>query len=294
MSASAASSRGRPRVPGLLFALLACLLLVSVASCAPKPSPPPPAATSKGGTSGSPARRAVLGYGDEVSIAIWRSDDLKTTARVDETGNIHLPLVGDVHAGGRTVAELRADLAKAYARYLVDPQVTVGVSSLKSQTALVMGEVKSQGVVSVDHDMTLFEAIARAGGFTDNAGKYMVVLLRPQGDTPRAYILDMRLGTKVGEGVVGFNRYLEGGDILYVPKSTMASVEEFMAHMNSILNTVVNAERFVIFMPQLRDAVNELFKGPVTQSTTIINNQSSSQPVAGEVLSNRGGVVSGQ
>jgi|GEM_PF-362773 len=292
MSASAASLRGSSRVPGLP-ALFVCLLLLTVFSgCAPKPSPPPPASTSKTSANGSPARRAVLGYGDEISVAVWRNDDLKTTARVDETGNIHLPLLGDIQAGGRTVAELRAELAKAYGKYLVDPQVTVGVSALKSQTALVMGEVKSQGVVSVDHDMNLFEAVARAGGFTDNAGQSMVVLLRPEGDKPRAYILDMRLGTTVGQGVVGFNRYLEGGDILYVPKSTMASVEEFMGHMNSILNTVVNAERFVIFMPQLRDAVDDLIKGPVTQTTSVVNQ---SQPVAGEVLSNsQGGVISVQ
>lgn len=273
--------------------LAACgLALLACAACV-KPSPPPPATTSRSAPDGVAVRRAMLGYGDEVTVAVWRNDDLKTSARVDENGDISLPLVGEVKAGGRTVAELRTELARVYGKYVVDPQVTVSVSTLRSQTAIVLGEVKTQGVVSVDHDMNLFEAIARSGGFTDNAGKSMVVLLRPEGDRPRAYILDMRLGTSVGQGVVGFNRYLEGGDILYVPKSTWATVEEFMGHMTSALNAVINAERFVIFMPQLRDAVNDLFKGPVTTSTTIINNQS--QPVAGEVLSNsQGGVFTVQ
>jgi len=284
MPASVAIFRGRFRV----FLVLACLAWTfSLAACV-KSTPPPAASTSKVRAEGATPRRAVLGYGDEVSIVVWRNEDLKTTARVDEAGRINLPLVGEVTAGGRTTSELRADLATAYGKYIVDPQVTINVSALKSQTALVLGEVKSQGAVTVDHEMNLFEGIARSGGFTDNAGRSMVVLLRPEGDKPRAYILDMRLGTSVGEGVVGFNRYLEGGDILYVPKSTMASIEEFMGHMNSILNTVVNAERFVIFMPQLRDAVNDLTRGPVTQTTTIVNQ---SQPVAGEVLSNRQGGV---
>ena len=282
-----------PRGPRRVFALAACAaaLFALLAACA-KPSPPPLAATSKNAAAGMAARRATLGYGDEITVAVWRNDDLKTVARVDEQGDINLPLVGDVKAGGRTVAELRADVAHAYAKYVVDPQVTVTVATLRSQTAIVLGEVKSQGVVSVDHDMNLFEAIARSGGFNDNAGRSTVVLLRPEGDHPHAYILDMRLGTSVGKGVVGFNRYLEGGDILYVPKSTWATVEEFMGHMTSALNAVINAERFVIFMPQLRDAVNDLFKGPTT-TTTVINNQS--QPVAGEVLSNsQGGVFTVQ
>lgn len=284
MPASVAIFRGHSRV----FLVCACLVWTfSLAACV-KSLPPPAASTSKTRSEGAAPRRAVLGYGDEVSIAVWRNEDLKTTARVDEAGRVNLPLVGEVKAGGRTTSELRADLATAYAKYIVDPQVTINVSALKSQTALVLGEVKNQGAVTVDHEMNMFEGIARSGGFTDNAGRSMVVLLRPEGDTPRAYILDMRLGTSVGEGVVGFNRYLEGGDILYVPKSTMASIEEFMGHMNSILNTVVNAERFVIFMPQLRDAVTDLTRGPVTQTTTIVNQ---SQPVAGEVLSNRQGGV---
>ncbi len=277
--------------PGAALLAACALALLAVSACV-KPSPPPPAATSRNSPDGAAVRRATLGYGDEVTVAVWRNDDLKTSARVDENGEIALPLVGEVKAGGRTVAELRKELARVYGKYVVDPQVTVSVSTLRSQTAIVLGEVKTQGVVSVDHDMNLFEAIARSGGFTDNAGKSMVVLLRPEGDRPRAYILDMRLGTSVGQGVVGFNRYLEGGDILFVPKSTWATVEEFMGHMTSALNAVINAERFVIFMPQLRDAVNDLFKGPVT-TTTIINNQS--QPVAGEVLSNsQGGVFAVQ
>ena len=272
-------------------ALVCVSLALTLFGCA-KPSPPPLASTSKTHAGNAPARRVTLGYGDEVSIAVWLNDDLKTTARVDETGKISLPLVGEVPAGGRTVSELRGDLARAYAKYIVNPQVTVNVSTLRGQNAMILGEVKTPGVVAVDHDMNLFEAVARAGGFTENAGDSTVVLLRPEADTPHAYILDMRLGTKLGEGVVGFNRYLEGGDILYVPKSNWATIEEFMGRMTSVLNALVNAERFAIFMPQLRDAMNDLFQGPTTQNTTII---SQSQPLAGEVLSNsQGGVVSVQ
>lgn len=282
------------RLPALLLCLAAAW---SVVACA-RPTAPPPAVTAsktrpEARTTDQPTRRAGLGYGDELSVAVWRQDDLKTSARVDEAGRIQLPLVGEVAAGGRTVSELRVELTRAYAKYLVDPQVTVTVSTVRSQTALVLGEVKTQGVVPVDHDIPLFEAIARAGGFTDNAGKSTVVLFRAlESEAPKAYVLDMKLGTSLGANTAGFDRYLEAGDVIYVPKSGWANFEEFLGRLNAMVNAFINTERLVIFLPQLRDAINDLAKGPVSQTTTVIQQ---SQPVAGEYLSNsQGGVISVQ
>ena len=278
----------------LLVFLAAALCLCA---CAKPTAPPPAVATSKtrpeARTADMAARRAALGYGDELSVAVWRQEDLKTSVRVDEAGRIQLPLVGEVTAGGRTISELRADLTRAYAKYLVDPQVTVTAANIRSQTALVLGEVKAQGVVVVDHDIPLFEAVARTGGFTDNAGKSTVVLFRAlDSDAPKAYILDMKLGTSLGKGTAGFDRYLEGGDVLYVPKSAWANFDEFLGHFNAVVSAFINAERLVIFLPQLRDAINDLSKGPVETTATVIQQ---SQPVAGEYLSNsQGGVISVQ
>ncbi|MFP5259726.1 MAG: polysaccharide biosynthesis/export family protein [Acidobacteriota bacterium] len=279
-------------------ALLLCLAAaLSITACARPTAPPPAVASSKtrpeARSADLPARRAMLGYGDELSVAVWRQEDLKTTVRVDEAGRIQLPLVGEIPAGGHTVSELRTELTRAYAKYLVDPQVTVTASTIRSQTALVLGEVKSQGVVPVDHDIALFEAIARAGGFTESAGQSTVVLFRAlDSEAPKAYILDMKLGTSVGKGTAGFDRYLEGGDVLYVPKSAWANIDEFLNHMNAVVNAFINTERLIIFLPQLRDAINDLTRGPVSQTTTVIQQ---SQPVAGEYLGNQqGGVVSVQ
>ncbi|MHC1791160.1 polysaccharide biosynthesis/export family protein [Solidesulfovibrio sp.] len=277
--------------------MLSLVALLGLWACARPTAPPPATASSKvrpeARAAGQSVRRAVLGYGDELSVAVWRQEDLKTTVRVDEAGRIQLPLVGEVAAGGRTVSELRGELARAYARYLVDPQVTVTAATLRSQTALVLGEVKTQGVITVDHEIPLFEAVARVGGFTDSAGKNMVVLFRAiDSDAPKAYILDMRLGTSVGKGTAGFDRFLEPGDVIYVPKSVWANIDEFLGHMNSIMNAFINAERLVIFLPQLRDAIDDLSKGPISQVGTVIQQ---SQPVAGEYLSNsQGGVIAVQ
>ena len=282
-----------PRFLAPLVLLVAAWMLVA---CTRPTAPPPPVTSSKNPAAASPAapaRRAVLGYGDELAVAVWRHDDLKASVRVDEAGRIQLPLAGEVVAGGRSLSELRADLTRAYARYLIDPQVTVTAQNLRSQSALVLGEVKNQGVVAVDHDIPLFEAIARAGGFTEDAGRSTVVLFRAMDtDNPKAYILDMKLGTGLGKGMAGFDRFLEGGDVLYVPKSAWANFNEFLSHLNAVINAFINAERLVIFLPQLRDAINDLSQGPVNQVNTVIQQ---SQPVAGEYLSNsQGGVIAVQ
>ena len=76
--------------------------------------------------------------------------------------------------------------------------------------------------------------------------------------------------------------------MLYVPKSTWANIDEFLNHLNAVVNAFINTERLVIFLPQLRDAINDLSQGPVNQVNTVIQQ---SQPVAGEYLSNRQGGV---
>lgn len=270
-----------------LALLLALLVLVPLLpGCqAAKPTASAPPVQAPAPKTEAEASRSVLGFGDELSVAVWRHDDLRTSARVDDAGGISLPLVGTVQAAGKTAGELRDELTARYAAFVVSPQVMVNVTQVRSQTALVLGEVKTQGAQIVDHDISFFEAVAKAGGFTDDAGRGAVLLLRQSGPTPKVYVLDLTLGEKTGQGTQGgFVRYLRGGDILYAPKSTVASVETFLRHLNNILQPLISLERLVIFMPQLRDAVEDLARGGPEEVT--IN-----QPVAGEVLSNQGGGV---
>jgi polysaccharide export outer membrane protein len=80
--------------------------------------------------------------------------------------------------------------------------------------------------------------------------------------------------------------------VLYVPQSAWANFNEFLGHLNAVASAFINAERLVIFLPQLRDAINNLSQGPVNQGNTVIQQ---SQPVAGEYLSNsQGGVIAVQ
>jgi len=265
----------------LTLAVAACLALTA---CGDK-HPPVPVLPNKQDVR-APKPGVKLGYGDELNVSVWRNDDLSVTVKVDNSGAFTFPLVGQVEASGRTIGEIREDLTQKLSKYLVDPQVSVSPAVLRSQTAIVVGEVKTPGVLTIDHDIAMFEAVGRCGGFTDDADEGAVLLFRDEGDRPSIYLLNMTLGQKLGENTAGFNRYVQDGDVLYVPMSGMASVEQFMVRLDNILRPILNLERFIIFMPQVRDAVDSLIKGQTTlESSTVV------QTAGGEVIGNSGGVV---
>ncbi len=84
-----------------------------------------------------------IGPSDLLSVKVFQVEDLDRHVRVNNAGDISLPLVGAVHAAGRTVEELQSDVQHRYAsRYLQDPQVSVFVEEFASQRITVGGSVK--------------------------------------------------------------------------------------------------------------------------------------------------------
>ena len=80
---------------------------------------------------------------DLLEISVFQVEDLNRSVRINSSGLISLPLIGTVQAGGRTIAELEADIAgKLEAGYLQAPQVSVFVKEFSSQRVTVEGAVK--------------------------------------------------------------------------------------------------------------------------------------------------------
>ena len=63
-------------------------------------------------------------------------------------------------------------------KYLVDPQVFISVSAIQSRKVLVLGEVKTPGVLTLDTDLTILDAVGKAGGWTTDAKTSNVLLVR--------------------------------------------------------------------------------------------------------------------
>lgn len=109
----------------------------------------------------------VLKPSDVITVEIYQEQDLTKEVRIEGDGSVALALIGKVKIAGMTVAEAQSLITDLYNRdYLVDPQVSLLVTSFSPKIVHVLGSVNSPGVVQIppDRDLTLTEAIAAVRG----------------------------------------------------------------------------------------------------------------------------------
>ncbi|WP_232366798.1 polysaccharide biosynthesis/export family protein [Alteripontixanthobacter muriae] len=124
-------------------------------------------------------RLALIGPLDTISVDVFGVPDLSRVMQVDANGQISMPLVGTIEAGGKTASELARDIERELAgRYVRNPDVTVNIDSSVSQVVTVDGQVVEPGLYPVTNQMTLLRAVASARGLTEFAKEDDVVILR--------------------------------------------------------------------------------------------------------------------
>jgi len=120
-----------------------------------------------------------VGPQDLLEISVFQVAELNRIVRVNSNGQISLPLVGTVMAGGKTVQELEAEVAARLSEnYLQDPQVTVFVKEFTSQRITLEGAVRKPGIYPITGRTSLLQAIAQAEGVTELANLDGVVVFR--------------------------------------------------------------------------------------------------------------------
>lgn len=135
-----------------------------------------------------------IGPFDALDISVLQEPDLSPKAApVDASGNVNLPLIGDVRASGKTAPELAAEIAGRYGqRYLRDPQVSVVVAKPVPQKVTVQGEVIHPGVYPLEGPTTLLGALSMAEGETQVAALDDVVVFRTVDGQRRGAAFDLR------------------------------------------------------------------------------------------------------
>ena len=143
--------------------------------------------------------------------------ELDKEVRVNSNGQISLPLIGGVMAGGKTIPELESELAKKYADgFLQKPQVSVFVKEFTSQRLTVEGAVNKPGIYPITGKTTLLQAIALAGGVDDKVADLGgIVVMRQVSGRRQAAVFDLR---QVRRGNVE-DPQLYGDDIIVVEQS---------------------------------------------------------------------------
>ena len=171
----------------------------------------------------------LLYPGDEIEVATPTASELTRTLKVGPDGRIALPLIGQVMAADRTLAELETDVSGAYASQLVRPVVEVTLKQAGPMKVWVAGEVRTPNVYDMPGDIDAYQAIIMAGDFTP-AGKAQQVALIRRGPGGRRMMRVVDLRPRRGEVVP-----LRRGDILFVPRTNLGELANFFTQVRNAL-----------------------------------------------------------
>jgi polysaccharide export outer membrane protein len=118
----------------------------------------------------------ILGPDDQIQIrALETGDMFEKPVLIGTNGNITLPLIGRIQAGGLTVEQLESELTQRLKNFLHDPQVSVTVVDFQSQPVSVFGAVTTPGVIQLRGRKTLYEVLSMAGGPRETVGSSVTV-----------------------------------------------------------------------------------------------------------------------
>jgi polysaccharide export outer membrane protein len=149
-----------------------------------------------------------IGAQDLLEISVFGIDQLSSTVRVNSNGQISLPLIGGVLAGGKTIPELETEIGnKLKNGYVQDPQVTVFVKEFTSQRVTLEGALNKPGIYPLTGKTSLLQAIAMAQGIDEDRADLQGVLIFRQVDGKRAGavfdLAQVRAGTMPDPQVYG-------------------------------------------------------------------------------------------
>jgi polysaccharide export outer membrane protein len=175
-----------------------------------------------------------IGPSDLLAVTIFQVEDLNREVRVNNAGQISLPLIGGVDVAGRTVNELEEIIAERYrASYLQNPQISVFVKEFASQRITVGGAVKKPGIYPMSTSrVSLLQALALAEGMTDVSSYRNVFVFR--------IVNGKRMFARFDVGGIEKGKYpdpeLNGEDVVIVDSSlgkqtfkTMVQLTPFVA-----------------------------------------------------------------
>lgn len=205
-----------------LFRITITLLLVGLAGgCAQRQANLPPAPQVATPLAGTPAELPPykVQVGDMLYVRLYLNPELNEEVVVRPDGKISTAIAEDVPAYNRSPAEISQTLREQYRTLLTDPKITIIVHSFAPNRIYVAGEVNSPGeFITVGPNLTVSQAVARAGGVKLGAARSNVFILRRGADDkPQAMSVDYMdiISGKNPAADVRLAQY----DVVYVPRT---------------------------------------------------------------------------
>ena len=166
----------------------------------------------------APAQQAepyTLHPGDQLEIGVWKEPELQKTITVRPDGRFSFPLVGEIVASGRTVAQIHKEIESKLQRYIPEPVVSVTLTNVGGNKIYVIGQVKSPGAFVMNPQMNVLQALSLAGGMTPFAAVNNISIIRTNGG--EQVVLPFRYEEVSRGRNLQQNVMLESGDVVVVP-----------------------------------------------------------------------------
>ncbi|HZR57160.1 MAG TPA: polysaccharide biosynthesis/export family protein [Terriglobales bacterium] len=246
----------------LLFIFIACMMQQSVFTAVAQEQglrgaikPLDTADSTKSGTAGSVLDRNNssppltgerhpqyrLCKNDVIAVTFTFAPEFDQTVTIQPDGFIELTGLPDIHVEGVTVAELRQAIRQAYTPILHDPEITITLKDYDRPSFIASGQVMHPGKFELRSDITVTEAVAIAGGFTEQAKHSQVVLFRRiSAQIVEAHVLDIKFLLQSRN--LNEDMHMQVGDLIFVPQNRISKIRKYLPMSN--LSAYVSPSQF--------------------------------------------------
>jgi protein involved in polysaccharide export with SLBB domain len=154
----------------------------------------------------------IIGPGDELRIRVWGQISLQSNVRVDRSGEVYLPQIGQIHVAGLAFSDLDAHLRQAVGRVYHNFDLTVDVGQIRSIQIYVSGQARRPGVYTVSSLSSLVDALFSSGGPSVEGSVRAIELRRNGTVVTRFDLYDLLIrGDKTKDAK------LQSGDVIFIP-----------------------------------------------------------------------------
>ncbi|MXP42407.1 polysaccharide export protein [Altererythrobacter soli] len=208
-------------VPAPRFLAALALAVLALAGCAaPTDGQLPPASFVS--MQEGPGEEYIIGPLDELTVHVWRNDELGAQVQVRPDGRITTPLITDMPAVGKTPTMLAEDIRLQLSQYIAEPLVTVIVNKFAGtfgQQIRVVGATEKPASIPYRANMTVLDAMIAVGGLSEFASGNRAKLIRFDKQAGRQREYGLRLADLLRKGDSQANVMLQPGDVIIIPES---------------------------------------------------------------------------
>jgi polysaccharide export outer membrane protein len=189
--------------------------------------------------------------GDQLNVSVYGEPTLTQNTTVLPDATIAYPMIGRVSLAGQTPAQASETLRKAFAKYLRQPIVSVGVVTEGQLTIMVLGNVKTPGKYTLPYHSHVTDAIAAAGGMGLTNGDLPVARVS---DSTGAR--DAPLQKVLRQGDLSADVVLADNSVVYVPSPVTFVVEVMGAVDHPGEVTISEGDRLTAAIAKAGNSVN--------------------------------------